>query len=204
MRMKAIATFVTASFILPLAGSASAADIMAGHMIAAPELPVTLTGEYAVQLNKTQILYLPEAASAVVVGNPDIADVSVHSADTLFVVGRGFGETNIIVLNKAGHTIMNSSVLVSGSKSHNNVRVFNGGSTVRATYSCAPYCQPSPVLGDDTTFISANGTRAQAITSTFATGATAARSQIAGSATEINPPAPAEARPTSMGSGRNN
>ena len=56
-------------------------------------------GTYSVDLNKTEIVRLPENAGAVVIGNPSIADVTVHSANTLFVVGRGYGETNLIVLN---------------------------------------------------------------------------------------------------------
>jgi len=46
---------------------------------------------YSVSLNKTEIVRLPSAASAVIIGNPNIADVSVHASDTLFVIGRGFG-----------------------------------------------------------------------------------------------------------------
>ena len=44
-------------------------------------------GLYSVDLNKTEIVRLPENAGAVVIGNPEIADVTVHSANTLFVVG---------------------------------------------------------------------------------------------------------------------
>ena len=40
---------------------------------------------YSVDLNKTEIVRLPENAGAVVIGNPNIADVSIHSANTLFV-----------------------------------------------------------------------------------------------------------------------
>lgn len=106
---------------------------------------------YNVELNKTQILRLPTSASAVVIGNPDIADISVHAADTLFIVGRGFGETNLIVLGPNGETIIDADVHVSQKLSSSGVRVYNR--SARQTYNCAGNCQPSPVLGDDPEFI---------------------------------------------------
>ena len=65
---------------------------------------------FSVELNKTKVLRLPQAASAVLVGNPNIADVSVHSANTLFLVGRGFGETNLIVLDANGNEMMDAMI----------------------------------------------------------------------------------------------
>lgn len=109
---------------------------------------------YKVELNKTEIVRLPGNASAVVIGNPQIADVSVHATDTLFVVGRGFGETNLIVLDSAGRTMMDADIQVISTTPKNGIRLHNAKS--RETYSCAPYCQPSPVLGDDSEFISKN------------------------------------------------
>ncbi len=106
---------------------------------------------YSVEINKTEIVRLPVAASAVVIGNPAIADVSVHAADTLFVVGRGYGETNLIVLDSNGHTIMDTDIQVLQKPSANSVRVFNR--SARQSYNCAPNCQPSPIIGDDPEFL---------------------------------------------------
>ena len=94
-------------------------------------------GLYSVDLNKTEIVRLPENAGAVVIGNPEIADVTVHSANTLFVVGRGYGETNLVVLNSSGHTIMNADIQVVNKISSNGVRLYNG--KMRESYSCVPY-----------------------------------------------------------------
>ncbi|GHA96834.1 hypothetical protein GCM10009069_19840 [Algimonas arctica] len=109
---------------------------------------------YQVDLNKTQILRLPAAAGSVIIGNPSIADVTVHSPTTIMVVGRGFGETNLIVLDRDGQTMVDADIQVTSITPSNGVRLFNG--TSRQTYSCAPYCQPSPVLGDSPEHISAN------------------------------------------------
>lgn len=112
------------------------------------------TESYKVELNKTEIVRLPGAAASVIIGNPKIADVTVQSSDLLFVVGRGYGETNLIILDANGNTMMNADLQVVNSLPNTGVRLYNGKS--RETYSCIPYCGPSPVLGDDTGFIGNN------------------------------------------------
>jgi len=109
---------------------------------------------YSVELNKTQIMRLPRAASAILIGNPDIADVSVHSVDTLFIVGRGYGQTNLIILDRNGETMLEKDLNVVNTLPRQGVRLFNANS--RQTYSCIPNCQPSPVLGDSPGFIGSN------------------------------------------------
>ncbi|CAM3689396.1 pilus assembly protein N-terminal domain-containing protein [Litorimonas haliclonae] len=130
---------------------------------------VTQGHAYSVELNKTEILRLPAAASAVVIGNPSIADVSVHAADTLFVVGRGYGETNLIVLDQQGRTLMDADIQVSQSPTSKSVRVFNRSS--RQSFNCAPKCQPAPVLGDSPDFIGDFTSTERAIVSSQALGA---------------------------------
>ena len=109
---------------------------------------------YSIELNKTEVVRLPRAASAVLIGNPDIADVSVHSLDTIFVVGRGYGQTNLIILDQSGNTMLETDLNVVHTLPKDGVRVFNAKN--RETYSCIPYCQPSPVLGDEPGFIGSN------------------------------------------------
>jgi len=128
----------------------------------------TANGHYSVELNKTEVVYLPTTAGAVVIGNPEIADVSVHSGNTIFVVGRGYGETNLIVLDSAGHKIMDADIQVVNNLPARGVRLYNGNQ--RETYNCAPYCQPAPVLGDSREFIGANQGTATEINNNVATG----------------------------------
>jgi len=123
---------------------------------------------YSVELNKTEVVYLPANAGAIVIGNPDIADVSIHSANTIFVVGRGYGETNLVVLNSAGHKIMDADIQVVNNLPAHGVRLYNGKQ--RETYSCVPYCQPAPVLGDSQQFLASNRGRATPINNNIATG----------------------------------
>lgn len=121
---------------------------------------------YKVELNKTEIVRLPGAAASIIVGNPKIADVTVQSSNLLFVVGRGYGETNLIVLDSNGNTMMNADLQVVNTLPKTSVRLYNGGS--RETYSCIPYCGPSPVLGDSPVFIGGNTTKEKALESSTA------------------------------------
>jgi hypothetical protein len=132
-----------------LIGAVTLATTMLSTVAAQAEDPI-----YRIDLNKTQILHLPSAAGSVIVGNPAIADVTVHSPTLIMVVGRGFGETNLIVLDRSGQTMVDADVQVTAITPSNGVRLFNAGS--RRTYSCAPYCQPSPVLGDSPDHIATN------------------------------------------------
>lgn len=121
--------------------------------IAFTQVPTSLANSYnnqqsySVSVNKTQLIRLPQAAGAIIVGNPNIADVSIHSSDTLFILGRGFGETNMIILNGAGETILNADIQVSSDISNSGRRIITGSDDTR-TYSCSPHCHPAPILGD--------------------------------------------------------
>jgi hypothetical protein len=129
-------------------------------------------GLYSVQLNKTEILRLPADAGTVIVGNPDIADVSIHAANTIFVVGKGYGETNLIILDKNGNTMMSSDIQVITPQSQNQVRIFNSGRG-RQTYNCGPHCNPSPTLGDSQSFVEGNTGESDPLSNFFASAAQA-------------------------------
>lgn len=143
------------------------------------------SGAYSVELNKTEIVRLSEPAAAVSIGNPKIADVSVHSADTIFVLGRGYGQTNLIVLNGSGETILDADIQVTAPVSTGNVRLYSGRD--RETYSCAPNCLPSPVLGDSVDFVVTNTPETREISSTVISGASTRAPSIVGMAVESEP-----------------
>lgn len=143
------------------------------------------SGTYSVELNKTEIVRLSEPAAAVSIGNPKIADVSVHSADTIFVLGRGYGQTNLIVLNSSGQTILDTDIQVVAPVSVGNVRLYSGGD--RETYSCAPYCLPAPVLGDSVNFVVTNTPETREINSTVISGIASRAPNVVGVAVESDP-----------------
>ena len=125
---------------------------------------------YTVGINKTEILRLPIPASAVLVGNPNIADVSIYSSDTIFVIGRSYGETDILILDTEGRPVLNANIQVNNQVPRNGVRVFFGSSD-RESYHCTPYCAAAPVLGDSPNFIGANSGGSSGINNTLALGA---------------------------------
>lgn len=128
------AAFAAAS--LALAGTAYARDIYVGLDSAAP-------------------LRLSTPAEGVVIGNPSIAGVSVQNDRLLFVTGRSYGSTNLVVVGADGRTIYNGRVTVTPDES-NAVMVTRGTETARV--DCAPLCRPRPDIGDgDGSFSRANG-----------------------------------------------
>jgi len=158
---------------------------VASMSFGAPSFAGDAFGTYSVELNKTEIVRLSEPASAVIIGNPKIADVSVHSSDTVFVLGRGYGQTNLVILNMAGQTIMDADIQVVSPVSVGNVRLYSGRN--RETYSCAPYCLPAPVLGDAVEFVVVNTPETREInTQVISSGPIRAQS-IVGMAVETEP-----------------
>lgn len=152
-----------------------------GVIAAAVSLPAQAGngGSYTVELNKTEILRLPGAAASIIIGNPKIADVTVQSSDLLFVVGRGYGETNLIILDAQGNTMMNADLQVVNTLPQQGVRLYNGKN--RETYSCIPFCGPSPVLGDDSRFLGNNTSSETALSSIPAFSATSSAPASSGS-----------------------
>ena len=114
--------------------------------------PHTVGARVDVQLDRTSVVRLPASASAVVVGNPAIADIAVHSTDTLLVLGRSYGSTNILAMDAVGRIISDTTVHVGASRGQNSLRVYGGGDS-RRTYACEPDCLPAPELGDDAGFL---------------------------------------------------
>src|SRR6187399_2712431 len=74
-------------------------------------------------LDQATLMRLPEKVSTIVIGNPLIADVAVQSGGLVVVTGKGYGTTNLIVLDRAGSVLMERSIVVRGA-SQNTVAVF--------------------------------------------------------------------------------
>jgi Flp pilus assembly secretin CpaC len=93
-----------------------------------------------VEIDRSTRINLRGQAASVIVGNPDIADVTVVDANTLFVTGKGYGVTEVAVIDALGRTLYQGEVVVTGG-STGSVRVWRGA---RATeLACAASCAPS-------------------------------------------------------------
>jgi hypothetical protein len=123
-------------------------------VVSAPARADTVT---LLHVDQAQLLKLPDQVATVVIGNPMIADATLQSGGILIVTGKGYGETNLMALDRNGRVIMNTSVRVLGPAGGDLVVVYKG--VARESYSCAPQCQPRITLGDSTAYF--NGTLAQ-------------------------------------------
>ena len=102
--------------------------------------------QLSVETSKSVPVRLDGAAASVVLGNKNIADVAVHSDNLLFVTGKSYGTTNLIVVNRDGREIYNTTVVVT-SNSSNLVVVNRAGQPY--SYDCATVCRGAVNLGDD-------------------------------------------------------
>lgn len=95
--------------------------------------------------DRTQLLALSGNPATVVVGNPSIADVTIQGQQ-VFLHGRAFGTTNIIIMDAAGAILSDFEVTVMKGGS-NDVAVWKAGS--RYSYVCAPDCEATFHVGDN-------------------------------------------------------
>ncbi|GLS31589.1 Pilus formation protein N terminal region [Mesorhizobium albiziae] len=91
-------------------------------------------------MNQARIVKLARGADTIVVGNPAIADASVQDANTIILTGRGFGVTNLVVLDRDGAPIIDEQVTVVR-QTTSSVRIYRRASI--QTLSCTPYCEGS-------------------------------------------------------------
>jgi Flp pilus assembly secretin CpaC len=115
--------------------------------------------QLGIELDQATIMKLPEKVSTIVVGNPLIADVAVQSGGLVVVTGKGYGTTNLIVLDRAGTVLMERSIVVRGANA-NTVAVYRG--VERETYSCTPLCERRITLGDSAGYFTATSTQTDA------------------------------------------
>jgi Flp pilus assembly secretin CpaC len=136
----------------------AAMPAFAGADSAAPAVD-TLT----VTVDQAKIVQLPPGARTLIIGNPMIADVTLlKTGNVMIVTGKGFGETNMIALDAAGHPTDEINILVVGNNNSKALVVQSG--MERQSYTCAPRCQPTAVLGDDSNYFSGVAAQIQAHT----------------------------------------
>ena len=93
-----------------------------------------------VSVDHSTRLQIAGSAQSVVVGNPAVADVTVVDSHNIFVSGRGYGVTDVVILDGAGRTIYSNEIVV-GLAHTGRVSVWRGPE--RTDLACAPNCQVS-------------------------------------------------------------
>lgn len=126
-----------------LAKHGAAAALAAGLLVLAQQPGVAASGIQVV-MNQAKIVKLARPADTIVIGNPAIADASVQDPSTIVLTGKGFGVTNLVVLDSDGTPIVDEQVVVSRDSPY-SVRVYKRASV--QTLSCTPMCE-SAYKGD--------------------------------------------------------
>lgn len=128
MRLRSSLIFSAAAAALALAAPA---DALAGQAL-------------TLESDQSQIIILPSLPGSVIIGNPTIADATVEGTK-LFLHGRSFGTTNIMIMDLAGNEIAAFDVSVAH-VTPNTVALYKG--PVRESYNCAPLCESELQIGD--------------------------------------------------------
>jgi len=120
------------------------AAIAAAFVIVAP----AAAGDLRVALDQAFPIRLSEPAEGVAIGNPSIAGVTVQNDMFLFVTGRSYGSTNLVVVGQNGRVLYSGRVVVTPDET-DVVMVTRGVETARM--ECTPLCRPRPDIGDGET-----------------------------------------------------
>lgn len=92
----------------------------------------------SVQVNQAKIVKLARPADTIIVGNPKIADASVQDSTTIVLTGKGFGVTNLVILDGSGQPIVDEQISVSRDTTE-SVRVYRRAEL--QTLHCSPVCE---------------------------------------------------------------
>ncbi|KCZ92761.1 hypothetical protein HJO_07397 [Hyphomonas johnsonii MHS-2] len=118
---------------------------LTGSLLVAP----AMAGQLSVEANKTVPVHIKGDAASIVLGNKNVADVAVHDEHLIFITGKSFGTTNLLIFNKAGDQIYSTEVVVTVNSS-NLLTVNRSGQSF--TYDCAPECRSIISTGDQTAY----------------------------------------------------
>lgn len=127
-----------------LFGAALLLAVGAADQAALAGSPITI------QTDQTQMIAISADPGTVVVGNPSIADVSLNGK-RVFLHGRAFGSTNIMILDIAGNQLANFDVTVTHDHPNELVMITSAPTKPQVsinTYTCAPTCYHAIIPGD--------------------------------------------------------
>ena len=105
-----------------------------GH---APAAPMELDSSVTVVADQATMVALAGEPATVVIGNALYADISLEKG-LVFIHGRQFGTTNVIVLDKDNKELANFELHVVRGGS-NNLTIYKAGSAF--SHVCAPVCE---------------------------------------------------------------
>jgi Flp pilus assembly secretin CpaC len=120
---------------------APGARIQAGPAAAAES---ARAGDIHIALDQAFPIRLGAPAAGVAVGNPNVAGVSVQDERLLFVTGRAYGTTNLVIVGENGRMLYSGRIIV-GADEGGGVMVVRGTQVERLT--CSPICREHTDVG---------------------------------------------------------
>ncbi|WP_099866129.1 pilus assembly protein N-terminal domain-containing protein [Pararhizobium haloflavum] len=100
--------------------------------------PAAADSDIRVMMDHARILKLDRSVSKVIIGNPEIADVTVSDPQTIVLTGRSFGATNLVIIDGAGNALVDERVVVSRDNA-DTLRVYRNTDPTMLT--CSPGCE---------------------------------------------------------------
>ncbi|MBB4304647.1 plastocyanin [Rhodobium orientis] len=140
----------------PAKTASAASAIILGFLVlaTASSAPALAKEPIFASVDRAKVMHIEGGADTIIVGNPAIADAVMHDANTLIIVGRGYGSTNLIVLNVDNEPIADETIIVRPNET-SMVTVQRRGA--RYSYTCAPDCAPAPMPGDQVDYFDNTG-----------------------------------------------
>ncbi|HEX4198649.1 MAG TPA: pilus assembly protein N-terminal domain-containing protein [Caulobacteraceae bacterium] len=93
---------------------------------------------FTVEVNASRRVPLAGVAANIFVADPAVADVVMMDPHSVIVLGKGYGVTEILVTDHAGHTLMDTHVAVVGSEA-GRVTIYRG--LAAQDYHCSSRCE---------------------------------------------------------------
>jgi Flp pilus assembly secretin CpaC len=100
----------------------------------------------AIAMDEVRTVTFPKSVSTIYVGNPAIADINMIDSRHAFILGKGYGNTNMVALDQDGKQVSNTHISV---LAREDATVTLQKGTSRVTYSCtSQHCEATPQPGD--------------------------------------------------------
>jgi hypothetical protein len=110
----------------------------------------------SVAMDEVRTVTFPKSVATIYVGNSSIADINMIDSRHAFILGKGYGNTNMLALDQDGKQVSNTHISVLA-RQDASITLQRGAN--RITYSCtAAHCEATPQPGDGKeAFDAANG-----------------------------------------------
>lgn len=108
--------------------------------LCAPALPAAAAPALTVAVDHAVRLNVARPAGSVIVGNPAVADVTVVDPRTVYVSGRNYGVSEVVVLDEIGRPVWQGDVVVTA-PTQGEVSIYRG--TQVTEMACSGLCAPT-------------------------------------------------------------